>query len=73
MADLFVKRDCHFSPCRRYRYMLRIVWDPSAFRLRLVGSTLRASAAAQIVCYVHPSPLLCRSLVYPCRSARQAF
>lgn len=25
--SLFVKRTAHFSPCRRWRYWLRIVWD----------------------------------------------
>lgn len=25
--SLPVQRECHFSPCRRYRYSLKIVWD----------------------------------------------
>lgn len=25
--SLFVERTCHFSPCRTYRYALRIIWD----------------------------------------------
>lgn len=25
--SLFIERCCHFSPCRRYRYALRITWD----------------------------------------------
>lgn len=29
MADLFESRRAVFSPCRRYRYVLQIIWDES--------------------------------------------
>lgn len=27
MTDILTTRTCHFSPCRIYRYELRIIWD----------------------------------------------
>src|SRR5690348_5710081 len=29
MLDLITQRTCHFSPCRKYRYELRITWNPA--------------------------------------------
>lgn len=35
--SLFETRTAHFSPCRKYRYWLRIVWDPSRPLLVVCG------------------------------------
>lgn len=34
---LFVARSCHFSPCRRYRYALRIIWNPELKPKMFIG------------------------------------
>ncbi len=30
-------RECHFSPCRTYRYQLRIIWDPKRKPKMFIG------------------------------------
>lgn len=35
--SLFIKRTAHFSPCRKYRYFLRIAWDESKPLLVVCG------------------------------------
>ncbi len=35
--SLLVERTCKFSPCRRYRYELRIIWDPSEKPKMFIG------------------------------------
>jgi len=37
MTELFTTRTTHFSPCRRYRYQLRIVWDDTLPLLCCIG------------------------------------
>lgn len=32
-----IERSCHFSPCRRYRYELRIIWDRSLKPQMFIG------------------------------------
>lgn len=35
--SLLTTRTCHFSPCRTYRYELRIIWDPSRKPQMFIG------------------------------------
>lgn len=37
MIDLFTSRTCAFSPCRTYRYELRIIWDVQRSPLMVIG------------------------------------
>lgn len=37
MIDLFTERTCHFSPCRKYRYVLKIIWDSSKKPQMILG------------------------------------
>lgn len=37
MSTLLTTRTCHFSPCRLYRYELRIIWDPSIKPKMFIG------------------------------------
>lgn len=36
-ANLFTERTCHFSPCRKYRYELRIIWDRTRKPQMIIG------------------------------------
>ncbi|WP_263418699.1 DUF1643 domain-containing protein [Terriglobus albidus] len=45
-TSLFVKRDATFSPCRRYRYTLTIVWDDSKPLAAFIG--LNPSTADEV-------------------------
>lgn len=36
-ANLFTERTCHFSPCRKYRYSLKIVWDATRKPQMFIG------------------------------------
>lgn len=44
--NLFTTRTAHFSPCRRYRYWLRIVWDENLPLLVVCG--LNPSTADEV-------------------------
>lgn len=37
MPNLLTTRTCHFSPCRTYRYELRIIWDESRKPQMFIG------------------------------------
>lgn len=39
-------RECHFSPCRTYRYQLRIIWDPTRKPKMFIG--LNPSTADEV-------------------------
>ncbi len=43
--DIFVKREAYFSPCQKYRYALKIMWDNSLPLMGLIG--LNPSTADQ--------------------------
>lgn len=53
-GDLMEKRTAIFSACERYRYLLRIVWEPTGTLLMLTG--LNPSTA----CQDHDDPTLRR-------------
>lgn len=37
MSNLLTQRTCHFSPCRMYRYELRIIWDEARKPQMFIG------------------------------------